>query len=93
LSSIAVRGGAHLRQGEIVGRVGATGLATGPHLDYRLKRNGLFVNPIAAHRAMPPADPIPDGQMVAFAAACDRALAALVTSAVEHVGNPNAVVQ
>ena len=93
LSSIAVRAGARVRQGEVVGRVGATGLATGPHLDYRLKRNGVFVNPITAHRSMPPADPIPDAQMVAFVAARDRALASLATSAVARVGNPNAAMQ
>jgi murein DD-endopeptidase MepM/ murein hydrolase activator NlpD len=93
LSSIAVRAGAHVRQGDLIGRVGATGLATGPHLDYRLKRNGMFVNPIAAHRSMPPADPIPDAQMAGFAAARDRALAALAASAVARVNNPNAAVQ
>jgi murein DD-endopeptidase MepM/ murein hydrolase activator NlpD len=88
-----VRAGTRVRQGELVGRVGATGLATGPHLDYRLKRNGAFVNPITVHRSMPPADPIPDAEMIAFVAARDRALAALATSAVAHVGNPNAAVQ
>jgi murein DD-endopeptidase MepM/ murein hydrolase activator NlpD len=93
LSSIAVRAGARVRQGELVGRVGATGLATGPHLDYRLKRNGVFVNPITAHRSMPPADPIPAGQTAAFAAARDRAFAALAAPAITRVGNRNASVQ
>ena len=77
LSSIAVRAGARVRQGELIGRVGMTGLASGPHLDYRLKRNGAFVNPVTAHRAMPPADPIPQAQLAAFAAARDRAFAQL----------------
>jgi len=77
LSAIAVRAGAHVRQGELIGRVGMTGLATGPHLDYRLKRNGAFINPVTAHRAMPPADPVPQMQMAAFAAARDRAFAQL----------------
>jgi murein DD-endopeptidase MepM/ murein hydrolase activator NlpD len=93
LSSIAVRGGVRVRQGEVVGRVGATGLATGPHLDYRMKRNGAFVNPITAHRSMPPADPIPEAQMIAFTAARDRALASLATPAVARVGNRNASMQ
>ena len=44
-----IRAGAHVEQGQVIGRVGATGAATGPHLDYRLKRNGAFVNPLAAH--------------------------------------------
>ncbi len=33
-------------QGDIVGYVGTTGLSTGPHLDYRIKRNGRYVNPL-----------------------------------------------
>jgi murein DD-endopeptidase MepM/ murein hydrolase activator NlpD len=93
LSAIAVRAGARVRQGEIVGRVGSSGLATGPHLDYRLKKNGAFINPITAHRAMPPADPIPAAHMVAFEAARDRAMATLTASAVVRVVNPNATAQ
>jgi len=77
LSVISVRTGARVRQGELVGRVGSTGLATGAHLDYRLKKNGAFVNPITAHRAMPPAEPILPAQMAAFETARDRAMAPL----------------
>jgi len=87
LSALAVRAGARVRQGEIVGRVGATGLATAPHLDYRLKHNGVFVNPVAAHKAMPPADPIPAAEMSGFTAARDRALASLAVPALARVGN------
>jgi murein DD-endopeptidase MepM/ murein hydrolase activator NlpD len=93
LSSVAVRGGARVRQGDVVGRVGATGLATGPHLDYRVRRNGVFVNPVAAHRAMPPVDPIPVAQMEAFEAARDRAFASLTVSAIARVGNSDAPVK
>ena len=93
LSVIAVRAGARVRQGELVGRVGSSGLATGPHLDYRLKKNGAFINPITAHRAMPSADPIPLLQMVAFEALRDRAMAALATSAVARVANPDVTMQ
>jgi murein DD-endopeptidase MepM/ murein hydrolase activator NlpD len=77
LSSIAVRDGERVSQGELVGRVGATGLATGPHLDYRLRYNGVFVNPVTAIRAMPPADPVAPDQMSAFAETRDRLFARL----------------
>jgi murein DD-endopeptidase MepM/ murein hydrolase activator NlpD len=93
LSTMTVRAGARVRQGALVGRVGASGLATGPHLDYRVMRNGSFINPMAAHRSMPPADPVPQAQMAEFAAARDRALAMLPMSAVTSVANRNVTVQ
>jgi murein DD-endopeptidase MepM/ murein hydrolase activator NlpD len=76
LSSIAVRPGAHVRQGDLIGRVGSSGLATGPHLDYRVKRGGAFVDPLAVHRALPPADPVPADQMPAFREAEDETISA-----------------
>ena len=65
LSSIAVRPGAHVSQGTMIGRVGQSGLATGPHLDYRLRKNGAWVNPVLEHRRMPPGAPIPDAELSA----------------------------
>ena len=53
------RQGARIGQGELVGRVGKTGLATGPHLHYGLKKTGRYVNPILEHRNMPPGEPVP----------------------------------
>ncbi len=81
LSAIAkgVRPGAHVEQGQLVGRVGATGTATGPHLDYRLKKNGIFVNPLAEHRKLPPGEPIPASRLAAFRAHCDDTLRAMET--------------
>jgi murein DD-endopeptidase MepM/ murein hydrolase activator NlpD len=81
LSSIAVQPRAHVHQGDVIGRVGATGLATGPHLDYRVKKNGVFVNPLTASRGMPPADPVPASDLAAFSALRDRTLGALRTPA------------
>jgi murein DD-endopeptidase MepM/ murein hydrolase activator NlpD len=70
-----IRAGASVGQGETVGRVGATGLATGPHLHYGLKKNGVFVNPLREHRNLPPGEPVPAAAMAAFTAERDRALA------------------
>jgi murein DD-endopeptidase MepM/ murein hydrolase activator NlpD len=36
-----------VRQGQVIGYVGATGLATGPHLDYRIQKNGKYINPLS----------------------------------------------
>lgn len=38
--------GKRLKQGDLIGYVGATGLATGPHLDFRVYRNGVAINPL-----------------------------------------------
>lgn len=44
LSRLLVRKGQKVEQGQLVGLVGATGLATGPHLDFRVRRAGKFIN-------------------------------------------------
>jgi murein DD-endopeptidase MepM/ murein hydrolase activator NlpD len=45
-----VRAGARVDQGQVIGRVGSTGLATGPHLHYALRKHGAFVNPLREMR-------------------------------------------
>jgi len=81
LSSVTVRVGEHVSQGDLVGRVGSSGLSTGPHLDYRLRKNGAYVNPLTEHRRMPPGDPIPPSLMAAFAAERDKASSLLLSDA------------
>jgi murein DD-endopeptidase MepM/ murein hydrolase activator NlpD len=80
LSVITVAAGVRVHQGDLIGRVGATGLVTGPHLDYRVKKNGAFINPLTAARAMPPAEPVPAAEMSTFAVVRDRVLASMTTS-------------
>ena len=53
-----VRAGARVSQGQVIGRVGATGLVTGAHLHYELLRNGAHVNPVAEQKRNPPGAPI-----------------------------------
>lgn len=77
LSSIAVRAGQHVSQGDIVGRVGSSGLSTGPHLDYRIRKNGAYVNPLVERRRMPPGEPIAPALLAAFQAERDRQAALL----------------
>jgi murein DD-endopeptidase MepM/ murein hydrolase activator NlpD len=74
LSAIAVRAGQRIGQGDLVGRVGQTGLATGPHLHYGLKKNGRYVNPILEHRNMPPGEPVPATFVNVFLSDRDRYL-------------------
>lgn len=76
LSSIAkeIRPGVRVSQGKVIGRVGASGVVTGSHLDYRLTKRGVFVNPLVEQRKLPPGKPIPAELLGAFEAARDEAL-------------------
>ena len=73
LSRILVRNGAHVAQGQTVGLVGMTGLATGPHLDFRIESHGQFLN--FEKLPLPTADPISKRNWAAFAAERDHAFA------------------
>lgn len=65
-----VRLGGHIQQGELVGWVGATGLATGPHLDFRFFRDGRPVNPLTVQP--PPAPPLPESILPEYLAMIEQ---------------------
>jgi murein DD-endopeptidase MepM/ murein hydrolase activator NlpD len=83
-----VKAGVHVDQGQLIGRVGQTGTATGPHLDYRLKRNGEFVNPLVVQRSQPPGDPIPPALLPAFYTSRDGTLQQLTTTVLAAAPGP-----
>ena len=56
LSKMAVKAGQRVSQGQVIGYVGMTGTATGPHLDFRVWKNGSPVNPLKLES--PPSEPI-----------------------------------
>jgi len=75
LSRINVRSGQRVSQEQFIGAVGMTGLATGPHLDYRMIKNGVFLNPLKIES--PPAEPVPQAERAAFEATRAQELALL----------------
>ncbi|GMV22872.1 MAG: peptidoglycan DD-metalloendopeptidase family protein [Vicinamibacterales bacterium] len=70
--------GDKVEQGTQIGRVGNSGTVTGTHLHYELKKNGQHINPVTAHRNMPPGVPISADQMPAFQAARDEVLGTML---------------
>lgn len=73
LSKILVRDGERVEQGQRIGLVGMTGLATGPHLDFRIQHRGEFLN--FERLPLPPTDPVAKRDWDAFAAMRDTAMA------------------
>ncbi|WP_306351456.1 M23 family metallopeptidase [Flavobacterium sp. '19STA2R22 D10 B1'] len=56
MSKILVRQGQHVTQGQVIGKVGSTGLATGPHVCYRFWKNGVQVD--ALSQKLPNSEPM-----------------------------------
>lgn len=70
-----LRPGLHVRQGEVIGFVGMTGFATGPHLHYEFKIAGAFQDPMKV--ALPKAEPVPQQLRPQFMQVASQARSAL----------------
>ena len=72
-----IRPGRRVSQGELIAYSGNTGLSTAPHLDYRVQRDGKWIDPLGLKNV--PADPIPKTEIASFEAwrdTCRTSLAA-----------------
>ena len=72
-----IRKGQRVGQGTVIGYVGSTGLATGPHLHYEFRMNGVHRNPLAV--TMPPPEPLSGAQLASFRTHTSNALTRIRT--------------
>ena len=82
LSRLLVHQGEHVSAGDRVGLVGMTGLATGPHLDFRFSDHGVFRNFQTVRLNLPPAEPVRAADQAEFAAVRDRVLTQMSDTAI-----------
>ncbi len=82
-----IRPGVHVKQGEVIGYVGSTGLATGPHVCFRFWKNGKQVNHLKQN--LPPPEPMPEEDIPAYMAHKEVLKAAL--DAIQYPGEEKEV--
>lgn len=79
-----IRSGKRVSQGDVIGYVGSTGLSTAPHLDYRVQKDGRWIDPLKLKSE--PAKPIPERDKAGFLAARDRLRDALDAVGLDPAG-------
>ncbi|MGB2199691.1 MAG: M23 family metallopeptidase, partial [Luminiphilus sp.] len=67
-----VKRGDRVTQGQVIGTVGSTGAATGPHLHYEFLVNGVHRNPRTVHKILPKAKSLPDSELALFKVAIEQ---------------------
>ena len=65
-----IKKGVHVKQGQVIGYVGRSGLATGPHLDFRFYRNGKAIDPLKVKS--PPAKPVDPANIEQYKKVVDK---------------------
>ena len=85
-----LRAGTKVKQGQVIGYVGASGLATAPHLHYEFRVNGVHKNPV--NIVMPRANPIPRSQLARFQSQIVPLIAQIETARAPRVAQAPAAI-
>jgi murein DD-endopeptidase MepM/ murein hydrolase activator NlpD len=80
-----IRSGTRVKEGQCIGFVGSTGMATGPHLCYRMMKNGSWVNPKLIQ--LPARDPVNSNDIARFNGLRDAYMASIHAALMEGIDN------